>query len=131
MTPLKMTVAGREIEYHLNPSKRARRMSLSARPGVGLVATVPIEAQFPSVERFLERNARWVIDALRWLDDQRGHVFLPRSRREFIQRSAEARRIVAAAIAKYGPVYGFRVGRVSIRNQTSRWGSCSRQGNLS
>ncbi|QQR50316.1 M48 family metallopeptidase [Candidatus Nomurabacteria bacterium] len=26
--------------------------------------------------------------------------------------------------------YGYKVGRVSIRNTKSRWGSCSKQGNL-
>lgn len=38
--------------------------------------------------------------------------------------------MVERKIEQFNAVYNFKVGRVSIRNQRSRWGSCSRLGNL-
>ncbi len=35
-----------------------------------------------------------------------------------------------AKIAQWNAHYGLRVGRVAIRDTKSRWGSCSKQGNL-
>lgn len=43
----------------------------------------------------------------------------------------EARSFVNQRLAFYRHVYGISHGRVSIRNQQTRWGSCSREKNLS
>ena len=42
----------------------------------------------------------------------------------------EARILVGQKLEKYNQVYNFKYNRVSIKNQRSRWGSCSRLGNL-
>lgn len=42
----------------------------------------------------------------------------------------QAKAIIAERLAHCNAAYGFTFGRVSIKEQKSRWGSCSRQGNL-
>lgn len=42
----------------------------------------------------------------------------------------EARHMVHARLEYWNLEYGFTYKRVSIRNQKTRWGSCSSQGNL-
>ena len=42
----------------------------------------------------------------------------------------QARMVFAERIAQCNAAYGFTYGRVAIKDQKSRWGSCSRQGNL-
>ena len=41
-----------------------------------------------------------------------------------------ARDFVARRLEKYGEIYGFQYKSVAIRNQKTRWGSCSSKGNL-
>ena len=55
---------------------------------------------------------------------------LRRSRVEFLANKELARSLVNAKIEHFNQTYGFMVKRVSIRNQRSRWGSCSKKGNL-
>jgi predicted metal-dependent hydrolase len=42
----------------------------------------------------------------------------------------QARDVIAQRLAVGNAAYGFTYGRVTIKEQKSRWGSCSRQGNL-
>lgn len=44
---------------------------------------------------------------------------------------AEARRLITDRIAHFAELYSIRCGRVSIRDQRTRWGSCSQRGDLS
>jgi len=55
---------------------------------------------------------------------------LRRSRIEFLTNKELARSLVIGRINHFNQTYGFMVKRISIRNQRSRWGSCSRKGNL-
>lgn len=42
----------------------------------------------------------------------------------------QGRRVFEERVAHWNTQYGFSYGRIAIRDQKSRWGSCSRQGNL-
>ena len=52
------------------------------------------------------------------------------SRINYLKHKEEARSFIYRRLEYYGKTYGFEFNRVSIRNQRTRWGSCSRKGNL-
>lgn len=64
----------------------------------------------------------------------RHSIYRTRSRKLYALQKESARAIVRERVSHfighYGPRHGIKVGRIAIRNQKSRWGSCSRQGNL-
>lgn len=55
---------------------------------------------------------------------------MARGRREYVKYKEHARALVHERLAYFAPIYGIRFKRVAIRNQKTRWGSCSRNGNL-
>jgi len=42
----------------------------------------------------------------------------------------EAKSIIETRVNLYGTTYGFKYNRVSVKDQSTRWGSCSSHGNL-
>ena len=54
--------------------------------------------------------------------------FVPRRVRDFLIR--EARRDLEAAVARHAAHFGVRVRRITLRDTTSRWGSCTSSGTL-
>ena len=52
------------------------------------------------------------------------------NQKHYLEHREKARVFVHNKIKEWNKHYGFKVGRISIRNQRSRWGSCSRKGNL-
>ena len=53
-----------------------------------------------------------------------------KNRKEYLACKESARQLVLEKIKHYNDFYQFKVGRISIKNQKSRWGSCSKKGNL-
>ena len=51
-------------------------------------------------------------------------------KRDYERHKEAARVLVQVKLAHFNTHYGLAWGRVAIRNQRSRWGSCSKKGNL-
>lgn len=53
-----------------------------------------------------------------------------RNRLSYLKHKEAARMLVRARLEHFNRHYGFAWGRIAIKNHKSRWGSCSRKGNL-
>lgn len=57
-------------------------------------------------------------------------IFHTRSRQQYLANKESARSLVRERIIHFNLHYKANIGRITIRNQKSRWGSCSKKGNL-
>lgn len=53
-----------------------------------------------------------------------------KSRKHYLKHKEEAFNLISARIDYYNNIFGFDFNRISIRNQKTRWGSCSSKKNL-
>ncbi len=52
------------------------------------------------------------------------------TRAEYLKHKKAARVLILERIEYFNRIFKFQILRVAIRNQKTRWGSCSRKGNL-
>lgn len=118
------------IEYVLKKSRRARGLRISVYCDGSISVTAPAHADMNAVERFVAEKSSWIREKLREFMPFRPVVRRKSSRAEYLRHKEAARSLVEKRLTELNRPYGFSYGKVSIRNQKSRWGSCSIRGNL-
>ena len=112
---------------------RSNRKTLAAQiTAKGLVIRAPFRCTDKEIAAFVEKN-RDKIE--RYMDRARARRESlpdePRLTMEEIRQLAEqALTCIPQRVAYYAPLVGVTYGKITIRNQKSRWGSCSSKGNL-
>jgi len=93
-------------------------------------ATIPVRGVDHEIRRRDDRRGTVELDAIKRLIIVPGDdAHLPRRTRDFLKRLA--RSDILSMAEKYAAAMGVTYGRISIRDQRSRWGSCSATGDLS
>jgi len=115
-------------EVLLEPSTRAKRINLSVGPFKGVRVGVPRRVSFKQAEKFARANAPWIKKHL----EEAGQ--LERAVKDLkktysIDRKL-ARKQLVARLDELCAEHGFRYNRVFVRNQKTRWGSCSERNNI-
>lgn len=130
----KITIHDRELPYTLALSSRARVMRLSVYHDGALIVTAPHVISEGAVERFIMKKARWIVEKLEYFRRFAGRAVVKVRRggaREFAKQKEEALLLAESRVAHFNAIYRFVFTRIVIRNQKTRWGSCSKKGTLS
>ena len=92
----------------------------------------PLEATDEQILRFYNHNKASIEKQVaRYTKVITEMVSIPRYSSEHIRRLAEeAVRVIPERAKYFAPIVGVTYGRITIRYQKTRWGSCSIQGNL-
>lgn len=114
--------------YDIRVSDRARAMRVAVHPGGAVIVTVPRRASKGAVDRFLARYAVWIERAR--AKSAQARVITAEKRLLTVYKK-EAKAVAEKWCAHYARRYGVSYRHITIRAQKSRWGSCSRAGNLS
>ena len=119
------------MEYELIRSNR-KSLAVQIKPDGSVVVRAPMRYPKRDIERFLIEKSGWIeMQRARMLRRQESIVSVSALTDEQL-RTLKKRALPAFAerTAYYAPLVGVTYGRITIRSQKSRWGSCSAQGNL-
>lgn len=124
-------LSDKNIKYKIRESLRARCLRITIHPGGELSATLPSGMAIEKLENFIRQKADWILRKINLAKKRKTGICLPKStHREYLKYKEQARELAKRKIEELNLAYGFSYDRISIRNQKSRWGSCSRKGNL-
>lgn len=126
----RIKIGDKQIKYITKISKRAKRIRLTVCRRNGLAAIRPYGLSEKIVERFIREKSKWVLSKLAHLKQFNNTYFLKDNREEYLKRKNEALKFSYERISHYNKIYNFNFNRICVKNQKTRWGSCSKKGNL-
>ena len=111
---------------------RARRYVIRVRDDGSVRVTVPRWGSKREAQAFAQRERAWIDWQLRQLEVERQRLnAAPAPASDIDDRLRDrAKRELPARLFELAARHGLGVARVSVRNQKSRWGSCSRAAHI-
>lgn len=111
--------------YRIIRSAR-KTIAIQITPAGEVLVRCPNRMRGADVRSFVESKADWIERHLARLPPR----LPPFSAEEIAALAARAKTVIPERAAYFAPQVGVTYGRITIRSQHSRWGSCSGKGNL-
>lgn len=116
--------------YSVKLSRRARAIRIYIHPNLKVEVVTPVTTEISAVDEFVLKKAEWIKRKLAYFAKHK-IIFIKKTDFSYRKNHNRALKMIHRKIFYYNNSYKFSVGKISVRDQKSRWGSCSRRGNLS
>lgn len=116
-------------EVVFRKSARARRMAIRVHSVRGVSVSVPALVPYAAAMAFFKLKRDWVLQTLRRQKDRIKDVPIV-SASEINEMRSRAKAELPTRLAELAQRYGFTYNRVTIKHNSSNWGSCSTLGNI-
>lgn len=119
------------MQYELKRSKRARLLRITVHRGGVVVVTAPYRTPEFFVRQFVARKARWIAKTVARQQKRPPSVLPSANPADFKKYKRQTYELIHARLMELNKIYGFSFRSITIRNQKTLWGSCSKAGDLS
>lgn len=119
-----------EFPFSIIRSRRLRRMTILIRPGGEVILKIPIHADEVAAQRFLHSKMDWIKAHVNKMQKILPRQKLPGGPRHYKEHKEAARKDLTDRVLHWNQLLNFKYGRIAIKQQKSRWGSCSTKNNL-
>lgn len=112
-----------------------KTIAIEIRADGQVLLRAPLKMSENQIKQFLDEKKDWIFNhilSIREKQKERAEAITkPRLTEQDIKALADkAMKVLPPRVAHYARIIGVTYGRITIRNQTTRWGSCSSKGNL-
>ena len=112
---------------------RSRRRTIGLEVNTeGLIVRAPLMASDADINMFVAKHKDWIEKHLAKAAEKKKELeqLEPLTMEDIRALADKALKVIPERVRYYAPKVGVTYGRITIRNQRSRWGSCSGKGNL-
>ncbi len=124
-----LIIKDRKVFYSLKKNRRSRNLKIAVYKTGEVVVTAPFFLSPKRVKKILGKYQDWIYEQGGM--PKNSHTS-PSSlvHKDYLENKERAREIIIQRLDYFNQFYNFSLGRVFIRKQKTRWGSCSGKGNL-
>lgn len=116
------------FEYKLVRSGR-KTIGIEIKDGE-LIVRAPYKAAQADIDRVLVKSGEWINKHLALSAAEKEKRLPPLTDGEVRALAEKALAVIPGRVRHFAPIVGVEYGRITIRNQRTKWGSCSGKGNL-
>jgi predicted metal-dependent hydrolase len=120
----------RKVEYTLNLSDKAKRMRLAVYCDGNFVVTAPADMSSNKIEQFIIKKSQWILSKIDYFGSFKKSFTKESTKDNYLKYKKQAQELAEKKVEHFNNIYGFKFNKINIKNQKTRWGSCSRKGNL-
>jgi len=110
--------------------RRSRRVRLSLSADGRVLVTRPFWVTEKFAQAFVEEKRVWLNQQWEKLKDMPISTLSKGTRTDYLRYKEKAREIAKERLEYFNKFYNLKYTRLSIRDQKTRWGSCSKSGGL-
>lgn len=130
MTKKILTLQDKQIPYTIKNNKRSKTITLHVADNGDIIATKPWYVVDMFVEVFIKKHEQWILKQRDHMQHKEQHQPYRGTKEEYKQYKQKARLHIATKVEYYCKIYNTQYSSISIRNQKTRWGSCSSEKKL-
>lgn len=119
------------INYTFKKSRRAQRLRLTIKPPGILEVTLPLGLSEFYAQKFVQEKKDWILKKINHFKKFNDGALLRKTLKDYSKYKEKARRFITSRVNHFNQIYNSRFRGISIRDQKTRWGSCSVKKNLS
>ena len=111
---------------------RRKTVAVEIRPDGSALIRAPYSMPNSVIKSFISEHEYWIEEHIKKAREKRKELgeIKPLTREELLELVEQARGYLPPRIKHYADILGVKYGMITIRNQHTRWGSCSAKGNL-
>lgn len=116
------------ISYTLKFNRRSRHLRLAVSPDCSVTVTAPHCVSRDLIENFVKEKTDWIQGRIEYYKTFK--PLIKDSKANYLNQKENARALAHKKVSYFNNFYNFKYNKISIKNQKTCWGSCSKKGNL-
>ena len=126
----KLLIKNQEITVDVRKSKKAKRMRIAVYCDGSVIAVHPESVGLNKILSVIENKFSWIKEKIDFFNSRKDIIIFKGTKKEYLKNKDKALELVKNKVEYFNQFYKFRYNKISIKDQKTRWGSCSKKGNL-